>query len=315
MIHTLAILTVSFIVIVFSSKIVIDALHNLSKRLGWKEFVVAFFAASVGAVIPELIIGTRAALKGIPELALGNIIGQNIILFTLSVSICAFVLREIVVESRTVRAGTTFALISVTLPFILLWNGTLSRLDGVILILAFLFYIYWLFSERDRFLKDYDSLYKNHHPLKDILTILLGFAAIIISAEGILFSAQNIGDSLEIPLAVVGIFGIGVGVALPETFFSVALARRGHCWMIMGGLMGAVAISSTLVLGLVALIDPIYIDDFSVFEIPRAFLIFSGALLLFFVRTSNKVTRKEAFILFVVYLLFVSFYMFDIYPF
>ncbi len=283
----------------------IDALQRITQRLGWKEFVVAFFTASVGAVIPELIIGTRAALKGIPELALGNIIGQNIILFTLSVSICVLLLREIVVESRTVRAGTTFALISVILPFILLWNGTLSRFDGVILILAFFFYIYWLFSEKDRFLKDHGEVRDSTHPFKDIAIILLGLFFVVLSAEGIIFSAERLGELFNVPIMVIGLFAVGFGVALPETFFSIALARKGHSWMILGGLMGAVAISSTLVLGTVAIINPIIIEDFSPFYIARIFLILGGALLLFFVRTSNKITRKEAIILFMVYMLFL----------
>lgn len=312
---TIAIFILSFAVIVFSSKWVIDNLHHLCKSLGWKEFVVAFFGASVGAVIPELIIGTRAALKGIPELALGNIIGQNIILFTLSVAICVFVLGEIVVQSRTVRAGTTFALIAVILPFILLWNGTLSRIDGAILVLAFFLYIYWLFSERERFLKDYDLSHEHSHPLKYLGVIFVGFFFIILSAEGILFAAERFGEFFNVPLIAIGLFGVGLGVALPETFFSITLARNGHSWMIMGALMGAIAISSTLVLGTVALISPIVIDDFSYFRVARIFVVLSGALLLFFVRTNNKITRREAILLFLAYFLFVSFYLFDIYPF
>ncbi len=315
MLLTVFIFIVSLLVIVVSSKWVVDNLHHLCKRLGWKEFVVAFFGASVGAVVPEFIIGVRAALGGIPELALGNIVGQNIILFTMSVAICVFLLGEIVVESRTVRAGTTFALISVTLPFLLLWNGTLSRIDGVILILAFFVYIYWLFSERERFLKDYEITHQHAHPLRYLAVIFLGFVLIVFSSEGILYAAQEFAHLFNIPLIAIGLFGVGLGVALPETFFSVTIALKGHSWMILGGLMGAVAISSTLVLGTVAIIEPIVLDDFSFFRVARIFVVLSGALLLFFVRTHNKITRREAIFLFCTYLAFVFFYIFDIYPF
>ncbi len=305
MLLTVSIFLGSCLLIILSSKWVIDALHRISQRLGWKEFVVAFFTASVGAVIPEFIIGTRAALKGIPELALGNIVGQNVILFTLSVAICVFLLKEITVESRTVRAGTTFALLSVILPFALLWNGVLSRFDGFLLILAFFFYIYWLFSEKDRFLKNYELDNKPVRLARDLAIILLGFALVVLSAEGIIFSAERLGEILNVPLVIIGMFAVGFGVALPETFFSIVLARKGQSWMILGGLMGAVAISSTLVLGTVAMISPIVIDDFSPFYAARIFLILGGALLLFFVRTSNKITRKEAIVLLLVYILFL----------
>ncbi len=303
----LSIFVISCLLIIFASRMIIDALYRLTCRLRWKEFIVAFFAASIGAVIPELFIGVRAALKGVPELAFGSIVGQNIILFTLSVAICTFLLKEIVVESRTVRAGAAFALIAVTLPFILLWNGTLGRIDGVILILTCLVYVFWLFSKEDHFLKKYDRPLKETSLLKDGITVFLGFLFVVLSAEGIIYAAQNISVYLGIPVAVFGLFAIGLGVALPETFFSVALAAKGHSWMILGGILGAVAISSTLVLGTVALIHPIEIDNFEFLRVARFFLISGGFFLFLFIRTSNKITKKEAWFLLGVYLLFLLF--------
>ncbi len=297
----------SCFLIIFASRIIIDALYRLACRLCWKEFIVAFFAASVGAVIPELFIGVRAALKGVPELALGSIIGQNIILFTLSVAICTFILKEIVVESRTVRAGAAFALVAVTLPFILLWDGVLSRIDGVILIAACFFYIYWLFSKKDHFLKKYEGVSLKSSVLKDVLTVFFGFLFVVLSAEGIIYSAQNMSIHLGIPLAIFGIFVVGMGVALPETFFSIALANRGHSWMILGGLLGAISLSATLVLGTVAIISPIEVVDFSSLRVAQFFLISAGFFLFLFVRTNNKITKKEAWFLLGVYLLFLLF--------
>lgn len=112
-----------------------------------------FFAASVGAVLPELFIGVKSALSGVPELAFGNVIGQNLILFTFSAGVCALVLKEIPVYSRTVRSGAVFALISVSLPFLLLYDGEISRIDGLILVSAFILYTRWLFKDEDRFIK------------------------------------------------------------------------------------------------------------------------------------------------------------------
>jgi len=299
---------ISCLLIILSSRSIIDALHRLTCRLGWKEFIVAFFAASIGAVMPELFIGIRAALKGVPELALGSIVGQNIILFTLSVAICTFILKEIVVESRTVRAGAAFALVSVVLPFILLWDGTLSRLDGVVLIAACLFYIYWLFSKEDHYIKKHTvKLPRSSSLTRDIVTIAFGFLFVFLSAEGIIYAAENFSLHLGVPVTVFGIFAVGLGVALPETFFSVALASRGHSWMILGGLLGAIALSSTFVLGLVALISPIENIDLEALSAARFFLISGGIFLLLFVRTNNKITGREAWFLLGVYLLFLLF--------
>ena len=307
MFFNIVVFVLSCFLIIFSSRMIVDALRRITFCLGWKEFVVAFFAASVGAVIPELFIGVRAALKGVPELALGSIIGQNIILLTLSIAICTFILKEVVVESRTVRAGATFALFAVTLPFILLWNGTLSRIDGVILIVACLLYIFWIFSKEDHFLKKYDKVPGRSSFPKDALVVFLGFLFVVLSAEGIIYSAENISSYFGMPVAVFGLFAVGMGVALPETFFSITLASRGQSWMILGGILGAVSLSATLVLGIVAVISPIEVVDFSSLRVAQYFLVSAGFFLLLFVRTSNKITKREAWFLFGIYVLFLLF--------
>ncbi len=315
MLPYIAIFVLSCLGIIFSSRWVIDSLRRMAHHLGWKEFVVAFFTASIGAVLPELFIGVRAALEGVSELALGNVMGQNIILFTFSVALCAVVLGEITVQSRTVRAGTGFAVISVILPFILLHNGMISRLDGVVLILAFLLYVRWLFKDEDRFMKNHEGqgherIKKKPHALRDAGIALGGLLLVVFAAEGIIFSAGHFAEYMGVPIGVIGLVFVGAGVALPETFLSLKLALKGQCWMILGGLMGAIAMSSTLVLGVVAIIDPIVIDNFAPYSVGRFFLILSGVALWFFVRTSNKITRREAWVLFAIYALFLIFEFF-----
>ena len=312
-IGSISIFLISSILLVMAGKLVIDALMRVSKYLHWKEFVVAFFSVSLGAVLPELFIGITSALKGVPQLSLGNIFGQNIILFSLAPAICVIILGKLEMESRTVRAGSTFAVIVAILPLLLILNGQLSRVDGIILISVFFFYIFWLFSKKERFSKIYNheeekpAVKKFQGFLKDIAIILGGLFLIVLFAQGVVNSAQTFSAILGIPLPLVGIFIVGLGVALPETFLAINLARKGESWMILGGLMGAVAVSSTLVLGLVALIQPIVVPDFSPFAMARIFLIISALFFLFFSRTGKKICFKEAVFLLGIYIVFLLF--------
>jgi cation:H+ antiporter len=311
MFSQIAIFTISCLAIIIASKWVIGSLGKVTKSLQWKEFVVAFFAASVGAVIPELFIGLKSAVNGVSELAFGNIIGQNLILFTFSAGVCAFVLKEIPVYSRTVRSGAVFALVAVTLPFLLIYDGQISRVDGLVLISAFILYIRWLFKDEDRFIKDFQEkevLKKDRfYFLRNSLIIFAGFVVVLFAAEGIISSAGELARLMGVPIGIVGIFFIGAGVALPETFFAVRLALKGHSWMILGGIMGAISISSTLVMGLVAIVDPIVISNFEPYKTARFFILISAFLFWFFIRTNNVFTRKEAVFLFAVYLFFIIF--------
>ena len=307
---------ISCALLVIAGKLVIDALMRVSKFLHWKEFVVAFFSVSLGAVLPELFIGITSALKGVPQLSLGNIFGQNIILFTLAPAVCVLILGKLEMESRTVRAGAFFAVLVAILPLLLILNGELSRIDGIILIAAFFIYIFWLFSKKERFSKVYN--HEEEKPvikrfqdfLKDLLIIFAGLVLIVIFAHGVVDSAQTFSIIMGIPLPLVGIFIVGLGVALPETFLAINLARKGESWMILGGLMGAVAVSSTLVLGIVVLIQPIIFEDaqsFSPFAMARVFLIISALFFLFFSRTENKICFKEAVFLLGIYIVFLLF--------
>jgi cation:H+ antiporter len=308
----------SCVLIVIAGKLVIDALIRISRLLHWKEFVVAFFAVSLGAVLPEFFIGITSALKGLPQLSLGNIFGQNIILFTLAPAICVLILKQLEMESKTVRAGSTFAILAAILPLLLILDGELSRADGMILIACFFFYIFWLFSKKERFSKVYDQEKKGISKnlvafLKDLFTVLGGFVLIALFAYVIVDSAEAFSDTLNIPPLLIGILVVGLGVALPETFLVINLAKKGQSWMILGSLMGAVAVSSTLVLGTVALISPITIsgDDLSVLEGARIFLIISAVFFLLFSRTGNKITLRESLFLLGIYIVFLLFEIFS----
>ena len=136
--------------------------------------------------------------------------------------------------------------------------------------------------------------------------MILSIVLLLVGAKGIVSSASVFSTVLNLPIGLIGLFIVGLGNALPETFFSIQAARKGQDWMILGDLMGGVVMTATLVLGVVALISPIKIADFSPFAIARIFLIISALFFLFFVRTGRKITRKEALFLLLIYIAFVA---------
>jgi cation:H+ antiporter len=307
----LLVFVVSCFFLVYSAKWMIDSLLGIGRYLGWKEFVVAFFTISLGAVAPELFIGISSAINKVPELAFGNILGQNILLFSLTVGVCAIILKNgIEVESRTVRTGSTFAVIGALLPLVLILNGELSRIDGLVLLLFFFLFIFWFFSKKERFTKVYQEEEKKKGLsffFKNSAILISGLVLIVLSSQGIVKSSIIFSDVLGASLPLIGILVVAVGVGLPETYFSVLLAKKGQSWMILGGLMGAVAISSTLVLGVVSLIHPITIDISQIpsLFIARIFLLLCSLFFLFFVRTEKRISTREGVILISLYVVFV----------
>ncbi len=302
----------SLIVLVVAGEWVIHSLVKISRYIGLKEFVVAFFTVSIGAVAPEFVIGISAALKGVPEMSLGNVVGENIFLLTVTVALATFFTwKGLTVQSRTAQAGITFTIAVSLLPLILIMDGELSRTDGLILVIVFFIFVSWLFSKKERFMKIYDSEEREKNPqtkrqvLIHVIIVLAGISLVFIAAHFLTTSAIAFSESWGLSLTFVGIFILAIATALPETYFAITLARRGESWMVLGGVMGGVAIASTLVLGTVALISPIVVEDTSTLVMARIFLAIAALVFIVTLSTSKKITKKEGTLLILIYLTFL----------
>lgn len=283
---------------------------HIAKFLAWKEFVVAFFVMAIAGSLPNLFVGIFSAMEGIPELSFGDVIGGNVIDLTLAVALAVFFAKtDVNLTSRTVQTSTVFTMIAALIPFVLILDGDLSRSDGILLIAAFFVYTIWLFSKKDHFKRVYNHLEHDYEELgrfmKNLGKVFIGILLLLIAAQGMITSALFFASALHISITVIGILVIGIGNALPEIYFAITAARRGETWMILGDLMGSVVVSATLVLGTVVLIHPIVIESFSSFAVARAFLIIAVFFFFIFVRTSTKITNREAFFLLSIYITFV----------
>lgn len=143
--------------------------------------------------------------------------------------------------------------------------------------------------------------------LKEVALLFVGLFLVVLGSEGIIRSSLVFSETVAISLPIVGLLVIALGVGLPETYFALMLAKKGQSWMILGGLVGAVAISSTLVLGVVSLISPITIDieGNPSFFVAGIFLILSSLLFLFFAKSRSRLSTREGFFLLLLYIVFL----------
>jgi len=300
---------ISCLFLTFSSRWLVDALSKIAKFLGWKEFVVAFFLMAFGVSVPNFFVGIISALNKIPELSFGDVLGGNIVDLSLVVGIAALISRRgLSASSRTVQGSSIFTIGIAVLPLILISDRVLSRADGLLLFLAFFAYISWLFSKRERFKKVYDGIVEpmsSKFFFKNLIRFSISVIFLLISAQGIVKSATFFSSYLNLPIGLIGILVVGLGNSLPEGFFSIQAARKGQDWLALGDLMGGVVMTATLVLGIVALICPIRISNFSPFIIARIFLVISALFFLIVVRTDQKITKKEGLFLLLIYVLFL----------
>ncbi len=309
MVFYILIFIASCLVLIFAGKWLVDALSRIALVLSLKEFVVAFFIMAFGTSIPNLMIGIVSALNKVPELSFGDVVGANIFDLSIVIGLAALISKAgLSSKSRTVQGSSVFTIIIALLPLLLIFDGNLSRADGALLLLSFIIYTSWIFSKKERFKKTYEN-----HPglinlkkfIKDIAIVILGIILLLLGGQGIVTSAMFFSGVLNIPLGLIGMFIVAIGTCLPETFFSLHAARKGQDWMILGNLMGSVVITATLILGVVALIQPIKVDNFSPFAIARVFLFGSAVLFFIFLKTDHRITKKEGLFLISIYIAFL----------
>ncbi len=281
---------------------------RIAKYLGLREFVVAFLLMAFAASLPNFVLGLTSAARGVPEISFGDVVGGNVVDLTFSIALVVLISRRALpATAPTLQLSALWTSIIAVLPLLLILDGNLDRIDGIILILAFVFYMVWLFSKEERFKKPYDGMVRPSiwRLRRDIINVFFGIIFLLLGAQGVVSSAASISSDFKIPLSAISILIIGLGNSLPEIYFGIVSARRGESEMILGDLMGSVIMPATWILGVVVLIQPIRISDFSPFAVARIFLILAAAVSYFAARSGRKITKTEAVQLFLIYLTFV----------
>ncbi|MBU2540037.1 hypothetical protein KJ786_02655 [Patescibacteria group bacterium] len=291
--------------------ILVDSLIKIAKFLKWREFIVAFFVMAFATSIPNLFVDISAVLHGLPQLAFGDILGGNMVDLSLVLALAVFLTHgNLSTGSRMVQTSALFTTAIVLLPLLLISDGNLSRGDGLVLIFAFLFYTFWIFSKEDRFKKIYDNKERKSIAgvidfFKSLLKIVFLLGMLLLASEGIIKSAQFFSISFNIPLSIIGILIVGLANCFPEIYFIFISAKKNQNWMILGDIMGSVIVCATLVLGIVALVSPFEIKDFSPFITARIFTVIAAFFFLLVVKTGQKITKKEGLFLLFLYIAFL----------
>ncbi len=301
-------------ILYLSANWLIDGLKRIGRFLRWREFIIAFFVMALASSIPNLFVGISSAIHKVPQLSFGEIVGGNLIDLTLAVTLAVLIGKNVIpTKGKILERSALFTTFVAILPLLLIWDGVLGRGDGLILLSIFVFYILWLIFNKERFRdlsenggKQVPNILKEFKVfIKDLALVILSIFFLLISAEGIVQSAKFFAVALNISLPIIGILIVGLGNTLPEIRFAIASAKAGKTEMILGNLMGAVIMPATLVLGIVALISPIIVPNFTPFAVARVFLIISAIVFYIFTRRQGKITKKEAVILFLLYIAFV----------
>ena len=292
--------------LVFSGIYLVKSLDKIARFLHVSEFSAAFIIMAIATSIPELFVGISSALGGNPGLSLGNVIGASIIDLTLLTGIFILMAGGIELKSKKVGKGVYFMFFSIALILILyIIGGSLSRVDGVILIFLFGLNAYRMLKKSERYSAKIDNTRANSKKkLKYVLIFLGSLVVLFISSNYAVKYASLIAVDLKIPEMIVGLFLLSIATTLPELIFGINAVLLKHPDMSIGDQTGTVFTNLCLVLGVVSIISPIKVA-FTPFLVSSIFLFFSAFIFVSFIKSERKLEIYEGIILVVLYLVFV----------
>lgn len=308
-------LALSIFVLIKSSYFVVLYLMRLSKQLKISLFIVSFLFLSVSTSLAELSVGINAAVANNPELSLGDVLGTNIVNLTLILGLLAIISGKLKLgDYEQFKQDRPFILFAILLPFVLLLDGTISRIDGLILLGAFTVHTAVLFnraqelSQKTSFKRSILEKVPYRKVSKAKLTHSFIFFTISVlfllgAAFGTVSSITYIAETLGVPEFILGLFVVAIGTSLPELTVGLRSILGKKSAISIGNLFGAATINVTLVLGIVAVIKPIEITQMPlVLATGVATIVVLAISMISLGRRGHYVSRKMGIALILIYI-------------
>ena len=292
----------------------------IARRMNVPEMIIGLTIVAAGTSAPELFVSLVSALKGTSDMAVGNVVGSNIMNTMLIVG-CAAMVAPMSISKSTVKKDIPFAIGASVLMLVLGLNGDFSRLDGILLLLGFAAFMTFTLLPVIRpkspepilpinpinpTLSASDTKPLWHHAL----AILFGLVGLVVGSNLFVDSASSVAYSLGISEGVVGLTVVAGGTSLPELATSVVAARKGQSAIAIGNVIGSNVFNILLILGLTATISPLQIEGIT--TIDMAVMLLSVALVWLFSRTRYTVERWEGAALVLGYLVYLGWLIYQL---
>ena len=256
----------------------------LALRFGVTPLVVGLTVVSFGTGSPELFVSIQAALKGESGLALGNVVGSNISNIALILGLSSLA-RPMKVRSELIKREVPVMIAITLLLCLLLLDGMLSRLEGLLLVAGSIGYTTYAYiaARRDRSAviaeQFEEALVESRRAAwLDVLFVVIGFVLLLGGANVLLIGAMNIAEQFGVSQVVIGLTIVAIGTSLPELAASVVASTRREPDVAFGNAIGSNILNILLILGVAAVIRPIETQGLRIFDI--GVLVASAVILL-----------------------------------
>ena len=297
-------LIVGFILLIKGADMFVDGSSSIASLLKVPGVVIGLTIVALGTSAPEAAVSITAGFAGSNEIAISNIIGSNLFNFLSVVGVCAAI-KAFDSDHDILKRDFPVSIALSILLFVLMLDGTISRIDGVLLVAILIIYIFCMVRSALKNRVEADEEIKVMSPLKSIIFCLIGVAAIIGGGQLVVDSATKIALAFGMSQTLVGLTIIAIGTSLPELVTSIVAAGKGQSGMALGNVVGSSIFIIVFILGCSSTLNAI--DVVPEVLIDATLLIGVNLIVFFFCKTKQKVERWEGIVCVLLYCVYTGY--------
>ncbi|GAA0714663.1 calcium/sodium antiporter [Paraclostridium ghonii] len=309
------ILIVGFALLIKGADVFVEGASSIAKRFNIPPMLIGLTIVAMGTSAPEAAVSVSSSLAGQNDMSIANVIGSNFfnILIVLGVSA---IIAKLPVEKNTIKKDTPFLLFISALLVVLGINLNLSRFDGLILLILFVFFLVSMIKsnlgQKDCDISTSESAIAIEVTESEAISLpktlvicLIGIVGIVWGGDLVVDSATKIATAFGMSTNLVGLTIVAMGTSLPEFVTSVIAVRKGETEIAIGNVIGSNIFNILLVLGLAAIINPMTISIFALID--AVFMTLITILLYIFIKKNNCLNKIHGFILISIYLAYMCY--------
>ncbi len=300
-----------FVSLIFGANWLVDGASSLAKKNNVSDLVIGLTIVAFGTSAPELVVNSVASFNGLSDIVFGNIIGSNNFNLFIILGIAGLI-YPITVQSSTAWREIPISLIVAILLFVLAnnffinQNPEISRVDGMILLVAFICFLFYVFSQLKQG-KTEAITYEDKSNYKIWGLVIFGIAGLMIGGKLVVGHSIDIATELGVSQKIIGLTIIAAGTSLPELVTSIVAALKKNSDIAIGNVIGSNIFNILLILSISSFVNPIkYNPNFN----QDLLILIGGTIFLIiamFTGKRKKLDRWEALILISFYLIYTTY--------
>jgi cation:H+ antiporter len=301
---------IGLILLVIGGEFLVRSSVALSFKFNISKMIIGLTVVSFATSSPELLVSLQAALSGYSDISLGNVIGSNIANIGLVLGLTA-IISSMETDSDFIKFNWPVMMILTGMMYLFLYTGeNISRLEGGALLLVIVVFLGVLIKKATtkgaKLESEVDPSLEQTSGFKIILWLLIGAAGLYFGSEWLVDGAVGIAKSYEVSERVISVTMIAIGTSVPELAASVIAALKQEKGISLGNLIGSNIFNIGSVIGLTAIIQPIFLQSEEILTNDIFWMIgFSFILVpLIFIPPKKVISRYKGAILFLAYFLF-----------